>query len=130
MDKNLFKVFFIITYESNLSKKIEYSLSNESGIENLKIYFTKKMKNDDKKEYIISVLSFVINNPKEENKEKNNLFKTIINFSMQSNIYKKQILFKEGRNNFIFNFNIEDNPNMMLLGQSSQLKIFYEALKE
>jgi len=130
MDKNLFKVFFIITYESNLSKKIEYSLSNESGIENLKIYFTKKMKNDDKKEYIISVLSFVINNPKEENKDKNNLFKTIINFSMQSNIYKKQILFKEGRNNFIFNFNIEDNPNMMLLGQSSQLKIFYEALKE
>ena len=130
MDKNLFKVFFIITYESNLSKKIEYSLSNESGIENLKIYFTKKMKNDDKKEYIISVLYFVINNPKEENKDKNNLFKTIINFSMQSNIYKKQILFKEGRNNFIFNFNIEDNPNMMLLGQSSQLKIFYEALKE
>ena len=95
MAENLFKVFFIITYESNLSKKIEYSLSNESGIENLKISFTKKIKNDDKKEYIISVLSFDINNPKEEYRDKNNLFNAFINFNIQSNIYKKQISLKK-----------------------------------
>ena len=130
MAENLFKVFFIITYESNLSKKIEYSLSNESGIENLKISFTKKIKNDDKKEYIISVLSFDINNPKEEYRDKNNLFNAFINFNIQSNIYKKQISFKEGRNNYIFNFRIENNNYLKLIEQSSQLKIFYESIKE
>ena len=131
MDENLFKVFFIISYESKYTKKIEYSLSNENGITNLKISFTQKIKNDDMKEYIIQVFSFDINNIKEENiEEKANHCKAIINFTIENDNYKEQIIFKRGRNNFIYNFNIKDNPNMMLLGQSSQLKIFYEALKE
>ena len=131
MDENLFKVFFIISYESKYTKKIEYSLSNENGIKNLKISFTQKIKNDDMKEYIIPVFSFDINNIKEENiEEKANHCKAIINFTIENDNYKEQIIFKRGRNNFIYNFNIKDNPNMMLLGQSSQLKIFYEALKE
>ena len=36
----------------------------------------------------------------------------------------------ENINAFYCNFDIKNNPSIMLLGQSSQLKIFYEALKE
>jgi len=131
MAENLFKVFFIISYESSFVNKIKYSLSNENGIKNLKTSFTQKIKNDDMKEYILSVLSFDINNLKEENlDEKKNLSKAIINFTIENNNYKEQIEFKRGNYNFIFNFNIENNPSLMLLGQSSQLKLFYESLKE
>ena len=131
MAENSFKVFFIISYESSYTKKIEYSLSNENGIKNLKISFTQKIKNDDKKEYIISIFSFDINNLKEDNLDENvNLCKAIIDFTIENDIYKEEIIFKRGRNNFIYNFIIKDNPSMMLLGQSSQLKAFYEALKE
>ena len=131
MSDNLFKVFFIISYESSFAKSIKYSLSNENEIENLKISFTKKIKNDDMKEYIISVFSFDINNLKEDNlDEKTNLCKAIINFTIENDIYKEEIIFKRGRYNFIYNFIIENNPSILLLGQSSQLKIFYEALKE
>ena len=81
MAENSFKVFFIISYESSYTKKIEYSLSNENGIKNLKISFTQKIKNDDKKEYIISIFSFDINNLKEDNLDENvNLCKAIIDF--------------------------------------------------
>jgi len=131
MEENVFKVFFIISYESNLPKKIEYSLSNENGIENLKISYTQKNKDEDMKEYIASVFSFDINNLKEENlDEETNLCKTIINFTIQDDIYKKQIIFKRRRYNFIFNFNLENNHSLKLLDQLAQLKIFYEALKE
>ena len=93
MDENLFKVFFIISYESKYTKKIEYSLSNENGIKNLKISFTQKIKNDDMKEYIIPVFSFDINNIKEENiEEKANHCKAIINFTIENDNYKEQII--------------------------------------
>ena len=129
MTDNLYKVFFIISYESNLEIKIKYSLSNEDGIDDLNIIYIKKVKKDDK-EFIISVLSFDINNIKEENMdEKTHLYKTIINFTMKNDIYKQQILFKEGRYNFIYNFQIENNRCFRLIGQSSQLKIFYEAFE-
>ena len=132
MEDNLFKVFFLISYEPSFSKEIKYSLSNESGIENLKINCTKKVKNDvDNKEYIVLVFSFDIYNLKEEKKDKeSNLFKAIINFTIENDIYEKQILFKEGRNNFIYNFQIKNNPSLMLLGQLTQLKTFYEVIKE
>ena len=131
MTEKLFKVFFIISYESSFEKQIKYDLSNENGMGNLKISFTKKFEKEDNKEYITSVLSFDINNVKEENRdEKTNLFKAIIKLTIQDDVYGKEIFFREGKNNFIYNFIIESNPSTILLGQSSQLKIFYEALKE
>ena len=132
MEDNLFKVFFLISYESSFSKKIKYSLSNESGIENLKIDCIKKVKNDvDNKEYIVLVFSFDIYNLKEDKKDKkSNLFKAIINFTIENDIYEEQILFKETRYNFIYNFKIKNNPSLRLLGQLTQLKTFYEVIKE
>jgi len=131
MAKNLFKVFFLTTYESNFSNKIKYSLSKESGMKNLKISFTKKIKQGNNEEYKISVFSFDFNNLKEENRdEKTNLFKANIKFTIQNNIYEKPILFKEGRNNYIFNFQIENNNYLKLIDESSQLKVFYESLNE
>ena len=131
MEENLFKVFFLISYKPSFSKEIKYSLSNENGIGNLKINSTKKVKNDDdNKEYIVLAFSFDIYNPKEENKDKkNNLFKAIINFTIENDIYEEQILFKEGKNNFIYNFQIKNNPSLIILGQFSQLKLFYEVIK-
>ena len=129
MTDYLYKVFFIISYESSFEKKIKYSLSNGYRLDNLNISYTKKVKKDDK-EYIVSVLSFDINNVKEENRdEKTYLYKAIINFTIQNDIYEQQILFKKGKYNFIYNFQIQNNPSLRLLGQSSQLKIFYEAFK-
>ena len=131
MAENLFKVFFLISYESSLTESIKYSLSKENGIENLKISFTKKNINNDKKEYIISVFSFDINNLKEENlDEKANPLKANILFTIKNEVYKEQIIFKGGKYNFIYNFKIENNPSLILLDQSSQLKIFFEALRE
>ena len=131
MAENIFKVFFIISYESNLANKIKYSLCKEKGIDHLKISSNRKFKNDDKKEYIISVFSFNIKNLKEENlDEKTNLFKANINFTIKKDVYKEQITFKGGRYNFIYNFQIENNPYLKLLSQSSQLKIFIEFIKE
>ena len=129
MTDNSLKVFFIISYESSLEKKIKYSFSNGYRLDNLNISYTKKVIKDDK-EYIVSVLSFDINNVNEENRdEKTHLYKTIINFTIQNEIYEQQILFKEGRYNFIYNFQIKNNPSLRLLGQSSQLKIFGEAFE-
>ena len=129
MTDNLLKVFFIISYESSFEKKIKYSLSNGYRLDNLNISYTKKVKKDDK-EYIVSVLSFDINNVKEENRdEKTYLYKAIINFTIQNDIYEQQILFKKGKYNFIYNFQIQNNPSLRLLGQSSQLKTFFEAFK-
>ena len=132
MEDNIFKVFFIISYESSFSKKIKYSLSNEDGMDNLKIIFTKKIKNDEnKKEYVLSVFSFDINNLKEKDRdEKTKLFIAEINFTIQNDIYNQQILFKEERYNFIYNFNIENSPSLTKVGQSTQLKIFYELFKD
>ena len=131
MAKNLFKVFFIISHESSFEKQIKYTLSTEDGMENLKICFNKKYKKEDNKEYIVSVLSFDNNFVKEENRdEKTNLFKALIKLTIKNDVYGKQIFFKKGKNNFLFNFIIGNNPSIKLLGQSSQLKIFYEALKE
>ena len=131
MAENLFKVFFLISYESSLTESIKYSLSKENGIENLKISFTKKNINNDKKEYIISVFSFDINNLKEENlDEKTNPLKANILFTIKNEVYKEQIIFKGGKYNFIYNFKIENNPSLIQLDQSSQLKIFFEALRE
>ena len=128
MAENLFKVFFLISYETSLAKSIKYSLSNKNGIENLKIYFTKKIKSDNTKEHTISIFSFDINNPLEENDEKKKFCKAIINFTIQKNNYKEQIIFKKGRNNFIYNFIIQKNPSIKLISQLSQLKLFCEAL--
>ena len=129
MTDHLYKVFFIISYESSFEKKIKYSLSNGYRLDNLNISYTKKVKKDGK-EYIVSVLSFDINNVKEENRdEKTYLYKAIINFTIQNDIYEQQILFKKGKYNFIYNFQIQNNPSLRLLGQSSQLKTFYEAFK-
>ena len=130
MIENVFKVYFLMSYEASLAKKIKYSLSKENGIEKLKISSNIKFKNDNKKEYIISVFSFDINNLKEENlDEKTNIFKANINFTIKKDVYKKQIAFKGGRHNFIYNFQIENSPSLKLLGQSSQLKIFIEFIK-
>ena len=126
MAENLFKVFFIISYEQSFSKIIKYTLPNEDGKDILKKIFTKKVKLDevdDKKEYKISVLSFDINKLKGKNS-------AIINFTIQNDIYKQQILFKEGRNNFIYNFEIKNNPSIRLLDQSTQLKTFNEVFKD
>ena len=131
MIENVFKVYFLMSYEASLAKKIKYSLSKENGIEKLKISSNIKFKNDNKKEYIISVFSFNIKNLKEEKlDEKTNIFKANINFTIKKDVYKKQIAFKGGRHNFIYNFQIENSPSLKLLGQSSQLKIFIEFIKE
>ena len=132
MAENLFKVFFIISYESSFLKKIKFSLSNEDGMDNLKIIYTKKIKNDDNKnENIVSVFSFDINNPQEKDRDEvTKLFRAIINFTIQNDVYDQEILFKEGRYNYIYNFNIEDIASLTELSQSTQLKIFYEILKE
>jgi len=132
MAENLFKVFFIISYESNFPKKFNYSLSNKDGIDNLQIIYTKKFKNDEnRKDYAVSVFSFDINNPKEKDRdEKTKLFKEIINFTIQNDVYEQQLLFKEGKYNFIYNFVIENNPSFIKLGQSTQLKVYFEVIKE
>ena len=132
MAENLFKVFFMIVYEPNASKKFKYSLSKEDGVENLKIIQTRKYKkNDNKEEYIVSVFSFDINNPKEQNRDvKTKLFKAIIKFTIQDDNYEQQIFFRVGRNNFIYNFKIGNNTNFKLISQSTQLKIYYELFKE
>ena len=132
MSENLFKVFFIISYESSFAKKIKYSLSNKDGMENLQIIYAKKIKNDEnKKDYVISVFSFDINNLKEKDRdEKTKLFKAIINFTIQNDVYEQQLLFKERKFNFIYNFVIENNPSFTKLGQSTQLKVYFEVYKE
>ena len=138
------KVFFITSYHSSLDGKIHYSLSklNANGIVNFKSILKKQQKYK-KEDYTINVFYFEI--LPEELREN---YKDIKSKKYKTSVYLKYdkfdrqfegiILFKENKNNFIYDFKFNDYigwtgktspPEPINYSKLEQLKIFNEVLK-
>ena len=138
-----FKVFFIISNKKELDNIIQYSLEKTDGIINFKNNLTKYInKEDDGTEYTISVYSFefIPNELKEKNKDEiTKNYKVLIKLTYKENNYEGLILFREKRNNFIYDFKFNENnilqedkdpPLSLELDKLKKMKIFIELLKE
>ena len=131
------QVFFITSNLTKLDKTIEYSLSKGR----LKNIFTKSMKYKSQN-FTIRVFSFEI--IKEYLKEKDIKEKKYITkielkqiFKMSFIVFNGIILFKENRNNFIYDFEFKEYkgwtgntppPLYLRFTKSQQIKIYTEAL--
>ena len=114
-----FKVFFITSNQSSLDKKIEYTLS-KTGMINLKKAHSKveKYKGED---FSISIFCFDIekkdlNRNDFDNESKK--YKAVIKLKQYiGNAHRKKFegyfLFKERKNNFIFDFQFEDEKGYL-----------------
>ena len=140
---NIFKVFFIISNKKDLDNIIQYSLEKNDGMINFQNNLTKYItKEEDGIEYTISVYSFEFNKKelKENNKDENTKnYKALIKLTYKENSYEGLILFREKRNNFIYDFKFNENislpkdkdpPSSLELDKLEQMKIFIELLKE
>ena len=138
-----FKVFFIVSHETNLDNILEYSLGENQGMSNFHKNLTKNMNGDEGKKYTISVYSYdfipkeLSNDDKEKSLQKK--YKAVIKLTNKDSIYEGLILFTEKRNNFIYNFKFEENkalpkdnapPSSLELDKLEQMKIFIELLNE
>ena len=129
----LYKVFFIIGIKSNFDYDYKCSLSSKEGMINFKRVYI----NNEEENKMISVYSFEII-PKEL-KDKNihsKKYQAKINLNYNNNKYNGLILFKESRNNFIYDFKFEEKNEknihseiFLSLGKLEQLKIFISVLK-
>ena len=131
------QVFFITSNQSKLDKSLEYSLS----IKNLKNILTKteKFKNEN---FTIRVFSFDIVEKLLKKKDPNEKkYKAIIElkqkFKVFSTTFSGIILFKEGKNNYIYDFEFQEYqswtgntspPIHIRLSKCKQLKIYNEML--
>ena len=140
---NIFKVFFIISNKKDLDNIIQYSLEKNDGMINFQNNLTKYItKEEDGIEYTISVYSFEFNKKelKENNKDESTKnYKALIKLTYKENSYEGLILFREKRNNFIYDFKFNENitlpkdktpPSSLELDKLEQMKIFIELLKE
>ena len=137
-----FKVFFIVSHETNLDNILEYSLGENQGITNFHKNLTKNMEGDEGKKYTTSVYSydFIPKELNNDNKDKNlKKYKSLIKLTNKDSIYEGIILFTEKRNNFIYDFKFEENkslpkdnapPSSLELDKLEQMKIFLEYLNE
>ena len=136
--EKIFKVFFIISYKINLEDKIHLSPHNKEGIINFKSIYIKKI-NMNKSDIIISVYYFeiVLKDLKEKEKDKETKkIKIFIDIEYNNNISKGLVLFKETKNNFIYDFKIEENGDInnnasiiLNLSEFEKFKIYNEILK-
>jgi hypothetical protein len=140
---NIFKVFFITSNKKDLDNIIHYSLEKNDGMTNFQNNLTKYIsKEEDGIEYTISLYSFEFNPKelKESDKDKTTKnYKALIKLTNKENSYEGLILFKEKRNNFIYDFKFNENealpkdrapPASLKLDKLEQMKIFIELLKE
>ena len=145
--KKTLKVFFIVSNQSSLDDKIEYSLK-KGGMINLQSVISKPFKHK-KDEFTTSVYSFDFEkenlNELDKDKEKK-LYKANIQLTQKEPIYKKDkifhgfLYFKENKNNFIYNFKFDEYKSLMgkillpplsiKFPASAQIKLFKEALKK
>ena len=133
---DIFKVYFITSNITNIENEIYYSLCSSDGMTNLKKVLTNTIDNNIN----ISIYSFDIipNNIKDEDKDKETQkYKSIINLKYNNNILKGLILFKKTKNNFIYDFKLEENKYInnycqinLNLNKFEQLKIYIDLLKK
>ena len=138
-----YKVFFITSNLSSLDNEIEYSISNSNMIVNLTQILKKsgRYKNKNITTYIFSfefIQGELNKNFKDNNSER---YKTKIILKSNNKIYENFegiILFKENKNNFIYDFKLNGindyikkipSPECINYSKIEQLKIFNETLK-
>ena len=132
---DVFKVFFIVSNESNIDKELQFSLNNK-GMTNLKKLFSKTFD----KNILVSIYSFEFITKKLEDldKDKNNKnYKALINGEYNNISFKGIIFFNELKNNFIYDFKFEQNEEIknfnlgnVELSKMEQLKMYEEVLKK
>ena len=129
-----YKVFFIIGIKSNLNYELQCSLSNKEGMISFKRIYTSNIEQNKK----ISVYSFEIIPKELKDKDTlSNRYQAKINLNYNNTKYNGLIFFKESRNNFIYDFKLEEkkenniNSEIFLsLEKLEQLKIFMDVLRQ
>ena len=132
---DIFKVFFIVSYESNIEEEFQFSL-NSKGMTNLKKIITKILN----KNIIVSVYSFdfIPKELEELEKGKNKkMCNALINGKYNNITFNGIIFFNEIKNNFIYGFKFEQNEEIKYfnlryieLSKIEQLKMYIEVLKK
>ena len=133
-----YKVFFIASNQTVLDNSIEYSI-NHSGMTNLKKIISKyKIYNGEN--FTVSVFSFDINvnDLKEidyDIQKQRYKAKIKLNLLEENIIFEGVILFKKDKDNFIYDFEFEENQNAdknqlisYKLNPIEQLKLYIEVL--
>ena len=139
-----FKVFFITSNQSSLDKRIEYTLSKKGMINLRKVHSkVEKYKGED---FSISIFCFDIENKDlrtHDYDKESQKYRAVIKLKQKigygrENRFKGYFLFKETKNNFIFDFKFEDEirylgntpaPPSIKFPQSTQLKLYNETFK-
>ena len=144
-NKGPFKVFFITSNQTSLDQKIEYTLT-KTGMINLTKAFSKveKYKGED---FSVSIFCFDIEKKdlrKNDYDQDNKKYKAVIKLKQKIRYsldkkFEGYFLFKETKNNFIFDFKFEDEkgylgntpaPPSIKFPQSTQLKLYNETFKK
>jgi len=134
------KVFFIISNQSKLDELIEYSLSKSNGLQNFNSILKKtaKYKREDFTTYVFYFDIFPNELTDRDKDIKTKKYKAKIFLKYQRNNFEANILFKEDKSNFIYDFKFEDYkgwtgnkspPISINYSKTEQIKIFNEALK-
>ena len=140
-EKEVLKVFLIVSHKSDLDDKIEYfsELNNEKvKLEKLitkSLYFNNE--NFTASIYSFNTIPEII---KDNNKEiKTKKYKAIIKLKYDDKIFTGSFLFKENKNNFIYDFQFEEIKNLnetisppiqINFSKLEQLKLYNEILKK
>ena len=136
-----YKVFFITSNQSKLDKSIEYSFPNSQIPLNIILSKNEKYRGED---FSIKVFTFEILEDNLKNKDlETKKYKTKIQLNYKQRFtsiyFNGEILFKENKNNFIFDFNFNDYqswtgsqppPINIKFSKCNQLKIYNEALNK
>ena len=141
-EKENYKVFFIVSNLSKLDESIEYSFPNNRNSLNIILTKNEKYRGED---FSIKVFAFEIlkdNLKKKDLEKKKYKAKIQLNYKknyLNSTCFNGEILFRENRNNFIFDFYFDDfkgwtdtysPPINIKFSRCQQLKIYNEALNK
>ena len=132
------KVFFIVSNETHLDNKINYSISKSKGINNFNNVLT--IKNYKNTLFTIYVFYFEINPKKLSDKdEQSQKYKAKIILNYNSTKFEGIIMFKGKGNNYIYDLKFNDHdglihykkpPFALSYSKLTQFKIFKETLEK
>ena len=134
------RVFLIISNQSKLDNMINYSLSKANGMKNFQSILkkTSKYKREDFTTYVFYFDIFPEELNKKEKETNSQKYKAKVILKYKKMNFEGQILFKENKNNFVYDFKFGDYkgwtgytspPVAINYSKVEQIKIFNEVLK-
>ena len=137
------KIFFIVSNQTNLDEKIQYSLDEKKGFYNLERASTIQYRYNNRENFTIIIFSFIfipseIEKYKEKNTEKYKAkIKLLYKGKLFNDTFIGEILFKNKTYNFIYDFKFNTTgwierqaPTALVLSKIEQFRMYGNILKE